>query len=223
MNVNAIQLYVRKQKNSGSLQQALIGLVALLAGLLVVFLTFWFTYAIIWFGMGGVSAVSQLLAGRGLHLSHETRLWCSGVFVVLLFVQHFRTSPWHWGDYPRGDYSGSLPSSGTMGGLVVMLAHPGASANMVADILLSGPRLVTGAWSFFLKARQLRGLDEAGCAALLTFLAGEANAVPYEDLERAGWKAWIGQLRCFEGIRFLQKGLLMSSELRKELSTVETA
>src|SRR6267143_5803817 len=104
MNPDAIQFWVRKKKTHGCAQHALLGLLALSAGIVVLFLTFWFTYAIIWFGWGGVSAVSELLFSKKVYLTHGMRLLCSGVFVVLLFVQHFRTDPSHWGDYPKRDY-----------------------------------------------------------------------------------------------------------------------
>jgi hypothetical protein len=29
--------------------------------------------------------------------------------------------------------------------------------------------------------------------------------VPYDELKSAGWEEWFGQLRCFDGVHFLQK------------------
>jgi len=99
-----------------------------------------------------------------------------------------------------------------------MLAYPGASANMVADILLSGPRLVTGAWNLCRESMRLARLDETGCAELLAFLSRCDMAVPYDELRGAGWEDWFGQLRSIEGVLFLEKGVGLSAELRKELS-----
>ena len=187
----------------------------------MLFLTFWFTYAIIYIGCMGVSAFSELAFGERLRLTHEWRLAGSGLFLVLLFIQHFRTSPWYWGDYPKRDYV-SAPTlqyhAGVAGGLAFMLAYPGASANMIADILLSGPRLVTGAWNLWRESMRLARLDDAGCAELIAFLLNCDTAVPYDELRTAGWEDWVGQLRCIEGVVFLEKGLGLSGELRKELS-----
>jgi hypothetical protein len=223
MNQNAVRLWLAKKKLSGFVQHEALGLLALGAGIIVLFLTFWFTYAVIWFGWQGVSAVAELIFSKKLHLSHEVRLVCSGVFLVLLFVQHFRTDPSYWGEYPDRDYV-AAPAlqmrAGVIGGLGFMLAYPGASANMIADILLSGPRLVTGAWQQTAQGFRLKRLDEQGCAELLTFLHSRTGVVPYEELKDSGWEEWFGQLRRIEGVQFLQKGLMLSTELRNELNNL---
>jgi hypothetical protein len=194
---------------------------AFLGGLVVLFLTFWFTYAIIWFAWFGVSAVSELALGKRLHLSHEARLICSGVFIFLLFVQHFRTRPEYWGDYPHENYvphPGLVAMSGAMGSLASLLAHPGASTNMIADILLAGPRLVVGSVKLAGKAFQIRKLDEGPCSQLLSFLLQNGKPVPYAELQVAGWEPWFEQMRCIEGVIFFEKGLGLSGELRQELN-----
>ena len=65
-------------------------------------------------------------------------------------------------------------------------------------------------------------LDEDGCAELLAFLCARTNAVPYEELKGAGWEEWFEQLRCIEAVHFLQKGLVLSDELRDELNGINT-
>ncbi len=220
MSADVIKAWLRKKKTSGAMSRGLLALLALFAGVVVLFLTFWFTYAIIYIGCQGISAVSELILSRKLRLSHEWRLAGSGVFVVLLFIQHFRTSQWHWGDYPKRDYvsaPGLQYHAGAAAGLAFMLAYPGASANMVADILLSSPRLVTGAWNLWRESMRLARLDETGCAELITFLASCDATVPYEELRSAGWESWFGQLRSIEGVLFLEKGLSLTAELRSEL------
>jgi len=225
MNSEVVKAWLRKKKTWGFYQNELLGVGGLVGGLLILFLTFWFTYAVIWFGAYGVSAASELLINKKFHVSHEIRLVCSGVFVVLLFVQHFRTDPNHWGDYPDRDYA-SAPAlqmqAGAIGGLGFMLAYPGASANMVADILLVGPRLITGSFGLMKKGFRIKNLDENGCAELLAFLHSQAKAAPYEELKSAGWEQWFQQLRCIEGVQFLQSGLLLSQELKNELSGLST-
>jgi len=221
METFSVQTYVAKWKTRSIVSHALLALVGVLAGMVVLFLTFWFTYAIIWFGCYGVSAASELVSGKRVRLSHEARLICSGIFLVLLFVQHFRTNPSHWGDYPRRDYAAvpGLPMHArTTGSLLWMLAYPGASANMVADLLLSGPRLVVGSWRLAGEISLIKKIDAASCANLLGFLLQRGRAVPYEELREAGWEPWFEQLRRMEGVIFLEKGLSLSDELRAELS-----
>jgi len=91
---------------------------------------------------------------------------------------------------------------------------------MLADILLSGPRLVTGAWTLIRASSRLKQLDVDGCSQLLAFLASRPNAVPYEELREAGWEDLFAQSRNIEGVVFLEKGLNLSAELRKELASL---
>ena len=216
MNTGAVQIWLKQKRASGATARVLLGIVTLIAGMVVVFLTFWFTYAVVWIIFEGVSAFSSLTLGRNVRLTHEWRLAMSAVFVGLLFLQHIRTSPWHWGEYPkRNDYS---LVAGHVLGPWALLRYPGASANMIADILLSGPRLVFGFWSLVQEANRLRRLDVQRCGQLLTFLASRPTAVAYEELHAAGWESWFAQLRCIEGVVFLEKGLTLTAELRNELA-----
>jgi len=221
MTTEVIQLWIRRKKQRGNAQRKLMSGAALLGGLFVLFLTFWLTYVVIWIGERGVSAISDLAAGKRFHLTHGVRLICCGAFLVLLFVQHLRTPTEYWNEYEHRDHPttpGFAAATGMIGGLGVMLAYPGASANMVAGVLLIGPRLITGAWGLWQQAGQLKSLDAEGCAPLLRFLYGRHNAVPYAELSSAGWDDWLPQLRALEGVRFLQKGLMLSTELRAELN-----
>jgi hypothetical protein len=219
MITDAIREWLQRKKSRGAIGQLLLAVVTLLGGIGVLFFTFWFTYAIVWFGFQGVSAVSSLASGKRLQLSHEWRLGISAGFLGLLFLQHLRTSPWHWGNYPvRDDYS---PGAGRALGPWALLRYPGASANMIADILLSGPRLVTGAGKMMRQANRLRRLDVDGCSQLIAFLASRPGAVPFDELREAGWEDWFDQLRCVEGIVFLQKGLGLTAEFRKELASLK--
>ncbi len=221
MNSEAITAWLKRKQASGAVWRGLVGLGAALAGIVVLFLTFWFTYAIIWFGFQGVSALSSLVFSKKLHLAHEWRLVASAVFLGLLFVQHFRTSPWHWDDYPREDFDRAFGVNASLGAIPALLSCPGTSANMIADILLSGPRLVTSAWTLVRESSRLRQLDEEGCSQLLAFLASRPMAVTYEELREAGWENWFGQLRSIEGVVFLEKGLNLTAELRKELVSLK--
>ena len=216
MNAEAVKIWLKRKKPSGATSRSLLAILVLLAGIAVLFLTFWFTNAIVWFGLRGVSVLASLTFGRQLHLAHEWRLVASVVFLGLFFVQHFRTSPWHWGDYPREDFDRAFGVNAALGALPALLSCPGTSANMIADILLSGTRLVTGAWTLVRETGRLRQLEVEGCGQLLVFLAIRPMPVPYAELREAGWEDCLRQLRSIEGIVFLEKGLNLRAELRQE-------
>jgi len=128
-------------KTIGSL---LVSALAFVAGLVVLFLTFWFTYAIIWFGMLGISAASELMFNQRLALTHIWRLILSSIFIVLLFIGNARTDREYLADYPRRNYRGIGigTQAGVAGALVCLLTYPGASTRMISDLLFTGPRLV---------------------------------------------------------------------------------
>jgi len=133
---------------------------ALVAGMVVLFLTFWFTYAIIWFGMLGISATSELLFNRRLVLNHIWRLILSSVFIGLLFIGNARTDREYLADYPRRNYRGIGigTQAGVAGALVSLLTYPGASTRMISDLLFTGPRLVVYACRLAAQAFNRRNL-----------------------------------------------------------------
>jgi hypothetical protein len=127
---------------------ALLSILAFAAGLVVLFLTFWFTYAIIWFGMLGVSAAAELLFNKRLAISHPWRLALSSLFMVLLFFGNARTGREYLSEYAHRDYRGQGMGmqAGLLGALGTLLAYPQESSKMISDLLFTGPRLITYSW-----------------------------------------------------------------------------
>lgn len=50
MNPDILKSWVRKKKASGFAQNVALGVLGLGVGIVIFFCTFWFTYAVIWFG-----------------------------------------------------------------------------------------------------------------------------------------------------------------------------
>ena len=222
MNSNAIMLWLQKKRVKGGLREVMVGVLAAAVGLVVLFLTFWFSYAVIYVGWAGVSAVSEIVFGKELLLTHAMRTVGSGVFLSLLFVQNFSADRWYWGDYPKRDYVAAQTlqvQAGALGSLAFILAYPGASANMITDVLLSGPRLITFAGRSLRNAMRWIGLDISRCADLLVILLGRSDAVPYDELQEVGTANQVAKLNCLDGVLFLAKGVALSPELRSELGT----
>ena len=154
--------------------------------------------------------------------------------MVLLFVNHLRTSPWDRGDYssmfePEGQvrtmvartlFSGRSPAPHA---LIFLLVHPQASSRMIAEILETGPRCLTGAWTILRRAAALCRSDVGGCASALAVLMASPGAVPAETLAGylpAGheWRNVELQLKFVEGVVSVSRGLSLTEELRSELS-----
>ena len=218
-----VENWVKRKKAAEVAGSLGTGLVALVAGCLILFLTFWFTYAILWIGMQGVSAFSELVFSHRLRLSHETRLIGAGLFLVLLFIGNARTSREYLGTYPKEDYPATLGLGGDLlSSLGILLAHPEAASKMSSDLLYTGPRLVTGSWGLFRRAGRMRRVDAEGCGAVLNLLATCPGSVSHEALAEAfpdrDLAALTRQLRDLEWVVPLEKGLSLTHDLRNELA-----
>ena len=226
----AQRLYIwLKRKAVARIVTCCVGCVlALGSGLGVLFLTFWLTYAILCVGEVGVSAISELVFSRKLHLTHGWRLAVSGVFIGALFAEWLRRSPWSLGDYGPTE-GGSLTNAlvlraGVLGGLAVLLANPQASATMITELLYTGPRLVLGAWHLALEGTRTARMELNGCAQALESLLTHPHAVPYQELAIAWPDADRPKIRMglawIPGVVFLEKGVSLTSELRGELLSI---
>lgn len=198
---------------------------ALVAGAGVLFLTFWLAYALLCVGERGVSALGELAFGRKLHLTHGWRLAVSGIFIVALFAEWLRRSPWSLGEY--GETTGGAATNalalkaGAFGSLAVLLANPQASATMITELLYTGPRLVLGAGHLAHEAARSGRMQLDGSAQALELLLTRPHAVPYEELS-AVWPEADRQtmqmnLAWLPGVVFLEKGVSLTGDLRQEL------
>jgi len=229
MEHRAVKAWLKRKTARDAAANLFVTLLALAGGTVVLTITFFFAYALVWFGFNfGVSGFSQLLFSQRLHITHPAILLVCGAFLVLLFVGNARTSRDYLASLPKRNYvpSESMPG-GIFGALGSLLAYPGASSRMIADLLFTGPRLVIAALSAFKKASRLARLDAEGCSRVLALLLSRNSHFSYEEVsELAGVPdsaKVFRQMRDLDGVVFLQlepAGLSLSSELRGELGAV---
>jgi hypothetical protein len=234
MTSSALESWLRRRFRVEAGMGFLVGLLALALGLVVMFVTFWLAYAVVWVAGEATSAIVQIAGGKPFRIPHDWRLIGAGVFLVLLFVNHLRTSPWDRGDYSYfGDPESSIRMrvantlfprrSGVANSLQRLLVHPQASARMIAEILETGPRCLTEASAILRRATALCRSDVGACASALTVLCAHVGAVDGETLAGyvpAGhdWRTVKRQLANIEGVVFLSRGLTLTDELRSELN-----
>jgi hypothetical protein len=198
---------------------------ALLAGVFVLFLIFWVAYFAVLMGEWGISAAMELTFNHKFHLGHAWRLVISGLFLVALFIEWIRRSPWELGNYGRVNSplgaQALVMYDGAFGAFAMLLANPQASASMIAEILYTGPRLVLGARSLACEAYRSRSFSSAECARILQLLVSRENAVTYEEFgvmqQDTDWIKLKSNLARFSGVIFLEKGLSLTDDLRQEL------
>jgi len=220
--------WVRRKRASATAGNLGVGALGLLGGVLVLFITFWFAYAIIFIGTMGASGASELILNKRLHLSHEMRLAGAGLFIVLLFIGNARTNRWYLGDYSETQFSSfGIPRSELMGAFDCLLVYPGTSSKMIAGILCISPRLLTASWRTFRQARRLQSLDVSGCAAILSLLASSPRRASNEALAQVfpGWDlpGLTRQLLDLDCVIPLELGLGLKPEIRQELASLITA
>jgi hypothetical protein len=202
-------------------------LLALSAGIFVLFLTFLLAYIVLLIGEEGISAVMGFFGNREFHLSHGWRLVISWLFVTALCVEWVRRSPWDLGDY---DKTNTTPGARALvpffGASSLLLVNAQASATIITEILYLGPRLVLGALSLAREAYRSRKLATAECARILQLLVSRENAVTYEEFRtvqpEADWATLKNSLARIPGVVFLEKGLSLTDDLRKELGSVRS-
>jgi hypothetical protein len=230
-STGAIDDWLRKRFAQEAGLSVLMGVAAIGLGVVAVFLTFWLAYAMMWLVGEALSAVTQIITNKKVPWPHWLRLAGAAGFMVLLFRQHLQTSPWNRGSYADAD---ATPTDGfdKLGGLLALhggvllslgqlLRYPTASSRLIVELLETGPRLLTGARGLFRQADALRRMDMAGCAWVLTVLAGRTGCVPREELTAAwpdaDWPRLWTQLRLIDGLVFLEKGISLTEDLRNEL------
>jgi hypothetical protein len=226
MSPYQIQTWVSKKKKQDLAANYGLAAASLVSGVIVLFITFWVTYGVIYVAADGFSAVSNLLANFKFQIVHSVRLIFSGVFVLALFLQYLRTNPEYWREYPTDEKDFGLLMKETLGDYRVLspiLSHPKTVSKGVADVLLTGPRLVFGSWGRIKQAQQLKGMDETICAEALALIYSRPDAVPYEELCSKGWGRSLAALKTWDGVYFLEAGLLLSDELRTEFTNLSVS
>ncbi len=236
MVASAIDQWLQRRFRRDANVCVVISPLAILGGLLVLFLTFWFAYAVVYLAQETVDAVVSIFTGGHFKLRHFTRLWLAGGFLLVLVIGYLRTEPFHFAEPAESDASspfqgqlatyaqarGIAGAAGIHGGSPFMLLlFPQASSRMITDILFTGPRLLFGGWGLLRESARLRMADTAGLAQILAVLAERTGRVSYDELAALcpdlDFTRAMRALPLLPGVVTLESGLSLTSELRSEL------
>ena len=227
VDVGRLEVWLRRRLNRSANTCLAFSPVALLGGILLLFLTFWFSYAVITLVFPVVEAIPQLVSGTRWKVGHAARLVVAGAFLGLLCYSYFRSDRWKRWD------TGSLEDPPSALGQVLwrfggasraglLLAHPELSARLIVELLYIGPQVLVAGWNLLRESGETRRADAAAGARVLSTLLTHPRRVGYEELESlypAGElnRAFLA-LRLVPGVVFLELGVTVSSELRQELA-----
>ena len=220
----AIQQWLRRKAAADAAHHFLFALFLLLVGVALLVVTFFCAAVVLWVALNGAgSALSQILWNRPLHLSLAAIVIVSALFVVFLFIESARVSR----EYLSSRRRGPSRSKEWNGGFVNLLVYSDISSRLIADALLTGPRLVTGAWSCLRKASRLSRLDVESGSRVLAVLFARASRCGFDELAQLSGVSdpgkTAGQLRDIDGVLLIHldpSGLTLTSELRQELASV---
>jgi hypothetical protein len=146
--------------------------------------------------------------------------------VVFLFIESARVNRKYLTGFSRRDRWPARSVDWT-GGFVNLLVYSDISSRLIADALLTGPRLVSGAWSCFRKAGRLSRLDAEAGSRVLAVLFSRVSRCSFGDLVQLSGDPDPGkaarQLRDIDGVVLILRdppGLTLTSELRQDLAGV---
>lgn len=222
--MNTLEEWIEQKRGRQMPIILLLAPLAFLAGLVVLFLTFWLLYALLFVMGWGVSAIVELVASREYMIPHFWRLLLAGAWLIGVCVSYARNPSSNMNPIPARDYVGWSPTfhgGGTAAGLVMLAAYPGATAHLLRDLFQTGPRLIHGALGLGRMFSAIKSIQPPFCAIYLERLVRAGSAVTWEELKNSdgpeSLKTAVTQLRSIDGVIFLEKGVTLPAELRREL------
>ncbi len=220
---DAITVWLRRKLVAKVAVCLAVSLVALASGVLLLFLTFWVAYAVILIGMDGVSAATELAFGWHMRISHQWRVRLSLLFVGLLFLSRRSTR----GEklLERGEQTSfQHPMTLRLGRLEAMLAvvkHPVASAEIITDFLLIGPRLVTTAVGLLVRSIRLTRFNCRKYGPVLSHLLLRSSPVSEGELLNVfpglDWEDAVRDLALLEEVFVAGDDIAVAGSVRSEL------
>jgi hypothetical protein len=221
---STIQQWLRKKAAADAAHHFLFAVSLLSVGAILLAVTFFFACVLLWVALNGAgSALSEILWNRPVHLSLAAIVPVAAMFVAFLFIESARVNRQYL--TRNSSRARSSRSAGRTGGFVNLLVYSDISSRLIADGLLTGPRLMSGAWCCFRKAGRLSRLDAEAGSRVLAVLFSRASRCSLGDLSKLSGVPdpgkTAGQLRDIDGVLFIHldpPGLTLTSELRQELA-----
>jgi uncharacterized protein YegJ (DUF2314 family) len=222
MKRKTVASWVQSTITASSVQALLGGLGFLLLGGVVLLVTFWVIYVVVYLGFDWV-----------LPHTHETRVWISFACLGLLFIANALTDRRDLERFsvpmgPRGQRAVTIyvPFVG-MGSTVNPFSreYAGFAVKQLSALAISGPRAVVLGVRYLGQYFRFLRCDHEGCAAVLECLAASDEPVPFMELVAAIPKGLdaervLSDVLLFDGVRLVPSepmGLSLSSELRYRL------
>ncbi|MFC1705877.1 hypothetical protein ACFL59_03530 [Planctomycetota bacterium] len=228
---DALEAYVSKRLRRGAWIDFAWAVAAAVGGAVILTIAYFVTYGVIWFFL-------YILPWRVPNAS----LWASagsGLVMLLAFIESRRINRKLFQGYTNDSSAGEIAFSTSLsllgvgrgpGGLIPL--SPAASRNfasVVADLLYSGPRLVTNTVRLVRRGRAKTAADSRECAEVLMMALSEPGRLPFEQIRQQNpdcdLLALSEQLSWLKGVAFFVTepiSLILTASFRVELEAVVT-
>jgi hypothetical protein len=220
MNQKQLQQWLTKKLTT---QQRLLWIAAvasLLAGVILLYLTFWITYGILWF-----------TTYWWISLSHSTLMMISGLILMFLFIANATTNRESLDTIelnvgPHRDLQVVVTRTAGMGWMMAFSDAKAARSTikMIATLLFTGPRITVHTWKLIQKAARLRTIGIANCSTVLLQAIKLGERLTFEslldDFSKESLPTLISDLTLIEGVVLLTSeppGLTLAPHFVDEL------
>ena len=220
-----VQRWLKRKRAITAVMSVFSAGVLLILAILVLSITFFFVFALLWFVCNfGISALSELIVGRRWHVP-DVALAIAGVcFIGFLFIQNSRVAQDDWTNYtlPRTPWS-DLWVTGVTGSLLTLLLNANASSRMIRELLLTGPRLTIACLRALHRFVLVVRADLQDCSRAVALLIAKRASISTTDLHQ---RLGIGDpdyvmslLAWFGAILFIRKEpptIVLNPDLREQ-------
>jgi hypothetical protein len=225
MNTDAVQVWIKKRVRAAVTWNAVAMAGCFVGGLLVLYISFWVSYGVIWF-----------IAHSFYPLAHHTILLIAAGFMTLVVVVGARQN---WEDLeplqrevrlardmditltPYTRYGMSYNTNAVKAGIFEVQSM----AYLINYILCGGVKLVLGSIGKFNRVKRLRAIETDECARVIALLHTRPRRYSFEEivqnLPALNPVKTFDDLRYIDGVYFLSNepaGLTLLPELRDELN-----
>lgn len=225
MNTDAVQVWIKKRVGAAVIWNAVAMAGSLLSGLLVLFISFWVSYGVIWF-----------ISHSFYPLAHRTILLIAAGFMTLVVILGARQN---WEDLeplqrevrlardmditltPYTRYGMSYNTNAVKAGIFEVQSM----AYLINYVLCGGVKLVLGSVGKLNRARRLKAIETDECARVIALLRTTPRRYSFEEIVQSlpglNPVKTFDDLRYIEGVHYLSNepaGLTLLPELRDELN-----
>lgn len=225
MNTDWVQHWLRRTLRTATVWNVLAAAGCFLGGLLILYVSFWVTFGVLWF-----------ISTSFLHLSHLVLLILASAFMTLVVVIGARQN---WADLdplarqvrlakdmditltPYNRYGMSYSTNAVTAGMFEIRSL----ASAINFILCGGVKLVFGAVAMLRQVQRLKAIEVDECARVIALLLANPGRQSFEEIVRKlpglNPVRTFDDLRYIAGVLFLSKdpaGLTLLPELRNELN-----